>query len=90
MILSPYLNIPCWPKCHLHCLSFHLCILQVPTAMMDTIEKIAGLRFLAGIVASPALSTGGATIGDLLTPDRLTIGLLSWAIGAFCGPTFGL
>lgn len=90
MILSPLSEHPPIGRnvIYIVCLSI-FCILQVPTAMMDTIEKIAGLRFLAGIVASPALSTGGATIGDVLTPDRLTVGLLSWAIGAFCGPTFG-
>lgn len=90
MVLSPMSEHPPIGRnfIYLICLGF-FCIIQVPTALMDTIEKIAGLRFLAGFAASPALSTGGATIGDVLTPDKLTIGLLGWAIGAFCGPTFG-
>lgn len=90
MVLSPLSEHPPLGRNVIYniCLAF-FCIIQIPTALMDTIEKIAALRFLAGIAASPALSTGGATIGDVLTPERLTIGLLSWSMGAFCGPSFG-
>lgn len=90
MVLSPLSEHPPLGRnlIYLGTLAF-FCVIQVPTALADTIEKIIGLRLLAGIAASPALSTGGATIGDVLTQKNLHIGLLSWAIGAFCGPTFG-
>lgn len=64
-------------------------LIQIPTALVDTIEKIIGLRFIAGILASPPLSTGGATIGDTFTPNTLYIGILLWGISAFSGPALG-
>lgn len=64
-------------------------VIQIPTALSSTIETITGLRLLAGIAASPSLSTGGATIGDILSQDYVTVGLVAWSIGAFSGPTVG-
>lgn len=90
MILSPMSEHAPLGRTYIYIVTLAIfCILQVPTALAHTIEEIIGLRLLAGFFASPALSTGGATIGDTFSPAKLYIGLLLWAIAAFCGPTFG-
>lgn len=90
MVFSPLSEHPPIGRVSIYILTLAMfCILQVPTALADTIEKIIGLRLLAGFFASPALSTGGATLGDVLKQDTFYIGLLLWATAAFCGPTFG-
>lgn len=90
MFLSPLSEHAPFGRTYIYIVTLAIfCILQVPTALADTIEKIIGLRLIAGFFASPALSTGGATIGDTFSPDKLYIGLLLWAIAAFCGPTIG-
>lgn len=40
-------------------------IIQVPTALAHNIQTVIGLRFFAGLMAGPALSTGGATLSDM-------------------------
>lgn len=65
------------------------CVLQIPIALSNNIEEVIGLRFLAGFFASPSLSTGGATTGDVISPEKLYVGLMFWAFASFCGPAFG-
>lgn len=90
MFLSPLSEYAPLGRTYIYIVTLAIfCVIQVPTALADTIEKIIGLRLLAGFVASPALSTGGATIGDVISPANLYIGLLFWAVAAFCGPTGG-
>lgn len=89
MVLSPLSEHPPLGRTFLYIINLALfCILQVPIALAKNVETIIGLRFLAGVFASPALSTGGATVGDVLS-EHMFVGLLAWSIGAFCGPTFG-
>lgn len=40
-------------------------ILQIPTALSSNMAGLLVLRFLSGFLGSPALATGGATIGDV-------------------------
>lgn len=90
MFLSPLSEYAPLGRTYIYIVTLAIfCVLQVPTALANTIEEIIGLRLLAGFFASPALSTGGATIGDVISPPKMYIGLLLWAIAAFCGPTFG-
>lgn len=90
MFLSPLSEHPPLGRTYIYIVTLLIfCIVQIPTALADTIEKVIGLRLIAGIMASPALSTGGATIGDMVHPNNLYKGLVIWALFAFCGPTFG-
>lgn len=68
---------------------FLFVILQIPTAKSKSIDVLVGLRFLSGILASPALSTGAASLGDVFPSDKLYIGLVLWGFAACCGPAFG-
>ncbi|CAD6891131.1 unnamed protein product [Tilletia controversa] len=64
-------------------------ILQVPTILSPTAAGFFICRFLAGFFGSPALATGGATIGDMFGPENRPIALGIWGLSAVCGPTFG-
>ncbi|MDN6037178.1 MAG: MFS transporter [Lactococcus raffinolactis] len=90
MFLSPLSEHPPFGRTYIYVVTlFIFVIVQIPTALADTIEKIVGLRVIAGFMASPALSTGGATIGDMVHPNNLYKGLVVWALFAFSGPAFG-
>jgi len=62
---------------------------QVPTALATNFGMLLAFRFLTGFFGSPALATGGASIGDLYEPKKRTYGLAIWGIGAVSGPTLG-
>ncbi|CAN3370547.1 multidrug resistance protein 1 [Diutina catenulata] len=64
-------------------------ILQIPTALVKNIAGLCILRFIAGFFASPALSTGGASVADLLSLPYIPVGLATWAMGAVSGPSLG-
>lgn len=90
MFLSPLSEHPPFGRTYIYVVTlFIFVVIQIPTALADTIEKIVGLRVIAGFMASPALSTGGATIGDMVHPNNLYKGLVVWALFAFSGPAFG-
>lgn len=44
---------------------FLFVIVQIPTALANNMQTVLGLRFFAGLMAGPALSTGGATLSDM-------------------------
>lgn len=44
---------------------FLFMIVQIPTALANNMQTVLGLRFFAGLMAGPALSTGGATLSDM-------------------------
>lgn len=63
--------------------------LQAPTARINSIGALIPLRFLAGFFGSPALATGGASIGDMFTPKYRAHGIAVWGITAVGGPVLG-
>ncbi|GEQ70689.1 hypothetical protein JCM33374_g4368 [Metschnikowia sp. JCM 33374] len=64
-------------------------ILQIPTALVTDIASLTVLRFLAGFFASPVLATGGASIGDVISPEYMPMALSAWTAGTFCAPSVG-
>jgi MFS transporter, DHA1 family, multidrug resistance protein len=64
-------------------------ILQVPTALVNNIAGFMILRFLAGLVGSPPLATGGATLGDIWSPRKRALSIGIWGLSAVCGPVLG-
>jgi len=63
--------------------------LQAPTARINGMGALIPLRFLAGFFGSPALATGGASIGDMYTPKYRAHGIAIWGLAAVCGPILG-
>lgn len=64
-------------------------ILQIPTALVKNIAGLCILRFIAGFFASPCLSTGGASVGDVITLPYIPVGISCWSIAAVCAPSAG-
>lgn len=64
-------------------------ILQVPTALAVNFAMLLCFRFLTGFIGSPALATGGASIGDMFAPNKRAYGIGIWGIAAVCGPVLG-
>ena len=46
-------------------------------------------RFITGFVGSPAIATGGASIADMYTSDKVAYGVSVWGLSAAMGPIMG-
>ena len=64
-------------------------IFQVPTALAVNFAMLLCFRFLTGFIGSPALATGGASIGDMFAPNKRAYGIGIRGISAVCGPVLG-
>ncbi|RSL76309.1 hypothetical protein CEP51_010081 [Fusarium floridanum] len=64
-------------------------IFSVPTALSNSFGMLLAFRFLQGFFGSPVLSTGGASLGDIVDPYTKPYSLYTWAISAFAGPSVG-
>ncbi|SMN20602.1 similar to Saccharomyces cerevisiae YBR008C FLR1 Plasma membrane multidrug transporter of the major facilitator superfamily [Maudiozyma saulgeensis] len=57
-----------------------------------TVHNIGGMivmRFITGILCSPPLSTGGATIGDIIAPEKIHLYIGIWSVGTMVAPIIG-
>lgn len=90
MVLSPLSEIPSFGRLNVYMISlFIFMILQIPTALAPNYSTLMAMRFLAGFVCSPALSTGGATLADVYSPMSYPYVVAGWAAGAVAGPVAG-
>lgn len=64
-------------------------IFQIPAILAKNIATVLVFRFFAGFVGSPALATGGASMGDIFPPWMMPYALGVWALGAVSGPVLG-
>ncbi|ANB13049.1 Flr1p [Sugiyamaella lignohabitans] len=87
MIFSPLSEVASFGRNHIYMATlFMFAILQIPAALSPTIGGLVVSRFLAGLMSSPSISTGGATLGDFITPQILPVFIGCWAIGAVMAP----
>ncbi|UZJ56273.1 hypothetical protein CBS101457_005593 [Exobasidium rhododendri] len=63
-----------------------LVMFNVGAAKAESYGVHIAMRFLAGMAGSPALATGGATLGDIWQDLALPKAISIWAAGAVCGP----
>ncbi|KAI9148199.1 Caffeine resistance protein [Paramyrothecium foliicola] len=90
MIWSPLSEIPQIGRSPVYIFTLALfVVLQVPTALATNFGMLLAFRFITGFVGSPALATGGASIGDMYRPAKRTYGLAVWGVGAISGPALG-
>lgn len=90
MVFSPLSEHPAIGRVYIYIITLTIfVILQIPIALSKNIGSLIVLRFLSGIFASPALATGGASVGDVLTLSWIPVGLASWGVSAVCGPVLG-
>lgn len=58
---------------------FLFVLFQVPILFAKNIETILVFRLLAGFVGSPALATGGASMGDIYSHEYLPYAVGAWS-----------
>lgn len=89
IIFSPLSEVSTIGRMPLYIVTFLLfTALQVGCALVQNIAGLVILRFITGILCSPALATGGATVGDICTPRYVPRFLGAWAVGAVAAPVF--
>lgn len=90
MVFSPLSENAIFGRTSIYVITlFIFFILQIPTALVKNIAGLCILRFIAGFFASPCLSTGGASVGDVITMPYLPVGISFWSIAAVCAPSSG-
>lgn len=57
--------------------------------MSKNIGGLLVLRFIAGVLGSPALATGGASLGDIFSQASVPFAIGLWAMAAIAGPVVG-
>ncbi|KAL8803464.1 MAG: hypothetical protein Q9182_003161 [Xanthomendoza sp. 2 TL-2023] len=68
---------------------FVFVLFQLPTALATNFAMLLCFRFLTGFIGSPALATGGASIGDMFAPNKRAYGMGMWGVLAIGGPVLG-
>ncbi|KAF7978259.1 hypothetical protein HWV62_1086 [Athelia sp. TMB] len=65
-------------------LLFNTAIIEAPNS-----STVLAFRFMTGFVGSPALATGGASMGDIFPPEAQPYVIGIWCLGAVAGPILG-
>ena len=68
---------------------FAFVLLQFGVIYAKNFGMLLAFRFLTGLIGSPVLATGGATIADMYKPSKQVYGIGVWGISAVCGPAMG-
>ncbi|KAI5475408.1 MFS transporter, DHA1 family, multidrug resistance protein [Pseudohyphozyma bogoriensis] len=90
MIISPVQENPAIGRSPPYIIGLFLFVLfQMPELLAKNIWTIMIFRFGSGFVGSPALATGGASLGDMYDYHVLPYALSVWSVGAVLGPVFG-
>jgi DHA1 family multidrug resistance protein-like MFS transporter len=87
MWFSPLSEVATIGRSHIYMATLFLfVIMQIPAALANNIGGLIVVRFIAGVLSSPAISTGGATLGDFVAPQILPVYIGLWAVGAVAAP----
>lgn len=106
LLWAPLSEIPAIGRNWVYIPTFFLfVILSIPTAVVDNYAGLLVLRFLTGFFGSPCLANGGASIGDMVGDEfmsvrvfanivqfsfiELPLYLSSWTVACFWGPAIG-
>ncbi|KAJ7709033.1 major facilitator superfamily domain-containing protein [Mycena rosella] len=68
---------------------FLFVIFQILIFTAKNMSTVLAMRFLTGFFGSPALATGGASMGDIFPTSHFPYALGVWALGAVAGPITG-
>ena len=68
---------------------FAFVLLQLPVIYASNTSMLLAFRFITGLIGSPVLATGGATISDIYEPRKQAYGIGVWGISAVFGPALG-
>ncbi|KAL8689695.1 MAG: hypothetical protein Q9218_004691 [Villophora microphyllina] len=62
---------------------------NVACALSNSLPLLTGFRFLAGCAGSAALTIGGGTIADVMSPEKRGKAVAIFVIGPILGPSLG-
>jgi MFS transporter, DHA1 family, multidrug resistance protein len=83
MVLAPLSEIPPIGRNRVYISTLALFVLfQIPTALATNLAMLLVFRFITGVLGSPALATGGASIGDMYPPQKRALAIGIWGIAA--------
>lgn len=90
LIWSPMSEIPAIGRnpIYIGTLLVFVCF-QLPVIFASNFGMLLAFRFLTGFFGSPVLATGGASIGDMYSPQKRAYAISVWGIAAVCGPVMG-
>ncbi|GLB34695.1 putative benomyl methotrexate resistance protein [Lyophyllum shimeji] len=90
MFLAPFQELPAFGRNTIYISTLFLfLIFQIPIITAKNIQTVLAFRFLTGFFGSPALATGGASMGDIYPVHQLAYVIGVWALGAVAGPITG-
>lgn len=74
--LSPLAELPKFGRNPLYVISLFLfCVASVPCALAKDWSTLMGLRFLTGVLSSPVIGHGGATLSDIYNEQEVAYGM---------------
>ncbi|SCU79417.1 LAMI_0A08746g1_1 [Lachancea mirantina] len=87
MIFSPLSEVAKVGRQQIYMITLLMFMLfQVGAATVKNIGGLIVIRFISGVLCSPSLATGGATMGDMMPPEIVPAFVGLWAIGAVAAP----
>ncbi|KAK1225853.1 hypothetical protein PQX77_011196 [Marasmius sp. AFHP31] len=90
MFLTPLQELPSLGRNPVYIIGLAIFLLfNIPIVKATNFAMVMGFRFMTGLVASPALATGGASIADIYEGRKLPYMMGIWALGAVAGPICG-
>ncbi|KAJ6465173.1 major facilitator superfamily domain-containing protein [Mycena vitilis] len=90
MFLTPLQELPILGRNPVYIATLFLFVIfQIPLITAQNMNTVLAMRFLTGLVGSPALATGGASMGDIYPDTQFAYVLGVWALGAVFGPITG-
>ncbi|RMY09012.1 hypothetical protein D0868_04479 [Hortaea werneckii] len=90
LVFSPVSEIPQIGRNLPYIVTLYLNVLMViPTVLVKSLPGFLVLRFLNGVLGSPCLATGGATLQDMYSEMKLPYGYTAWVGATFCAPALG-
>lgn len=87
MVLAPLSEIPAIGRNPPYSITFSLfALLCIAVPLVDDFAGLLVLRFLLGLLSSPALATGGASYGDFFGSEQMQYVIVLWGGGATLAP----
>lgn len=90
IMLSPFSEFALLGRQHIYIITlFCFCMFQIGAATVHNLGGMIVIRFFSGIFCSPALTTGGATISDIINPQMVPVVIGLWSVAAVAAPALG-
>ncbi|KAJ6531380.1 major facilitator superfamily domain-containing protein [Mycena vulgaris] len=90
MFLSPLQELPLLGRNPVYMATLLLFVVfQIPIVTATNMNTVLAMRFMTGLLGSPALATGGASMADIFPQNQFAYVLGIWALGAVAGPITG-